>query len=293
MTSNTPFIRQVELLVGPLSEDAGGGSTSDALRIFSDGSRNGLRVKFSIKKTLTGAPNASVIEVMNLKRESMERIRASLAKVRLSVGWKNTGLSLLASGGILSSLTEKDGTDSATKMQVLDGYGGQVKGVTNKTFGGNSSISDVVKELAQSMPGVNIGDIDVDGLIGSGGLSISDRSADALDKIASQYGFSWSVQDGTFQAIQDTRTFNRVSEISTRSRNLIRAVPILSGPMQIESGVEITAVMDSRVSPGNQVKLESAVNPNLNGIYKIHEVDFEGDTMDNNWIMKIRSFKII
>lgn len=293
ISSSTPFIRQAELLIGPLSEDAGGGSTSDALRIFSNGSAESLKIKFSIKKTLTGAPNASVIEISNMKRQSLDRIRSSLAKVRLSVGWENTGLTLLSTGGVLSSLTEKNGTDNVTKLQVLDGYGGQVKGIVNKTFGPKTIIKDMVKELAQAMPGVNLGDIDIDGILGSGGLTVSDRSTDALDNLASQFGFSWSIQNGTFQAIQDTRTFNRLSEISTKNRNLIKAVPILSGPMQIESGVEITAILDSRISPGNQVKVTSDVNPSLNGVYKVHEVDFEGDTHDQAWTMKIRSFKIL
>lgn len=291
--TDRPLIRQAELLIGPLSEDAGGGPTSQALRIFSDGSRTGLRVSFSVKKTLISAPNASEIKVYNLAPNSRERIRASLARVRLNVGWQNVGISTLTNGGLLSAVTEKQGPDFITSFQALDGYGGQVKGVANDTFEGAQGVSEVVRTLAAKMPGVQIGRIDIDGRLGGRGRVFSGRASEELDKMARQYGFSWSVQNGVFQAIQDNRSFNRVHLISYRDRNLVKASPVLNGPMQQLTGVEITAILDPRVSPGDTVQLESQNNAQLNGRYKVHEIDYDGDTYDQTWLMVIRSFKTI
>lgn len=292
MSTNQPYSRVIELFIGPLTEELGGGPANQALRILADGSRDRLRIKFDIKKTLLSSPNASVVEIYNLKRDTVDRIRRSFTKIRMNVGWENTDLNQILSGGVMSYFTDKQTTERVTKVQVLDGVGGIVKGVTNKAFSGRLNVGDIVRDIAGDLPGVSIGNIDVDGTIGSGGLTVSDRSAEALDRLAAQYGFSWSVQDGTFQAVQDTRSFANTVIISGNNRNLIKATPILAGPMQIENGVEITAILDPSVRPGSRVRLESAENPNLNGTYKVHEVDFSGDSGDRTFTMTIRSFKV-
>jgi hypothetical protein len=143
------------------------------------------------------------------------------------------------------------------------------------------------------MPGVDIGDILIEGNLPSGGFSFAGRAADALDALSGQYGFSWSVQDGTFQAIQDTRSVDRIINISAKKRNLIHVAPILSGPMQIENGVSISALLDPRAIPGGRVHVESGLNPKLNGQYKIHTLDFAIDTHSPTFFMDVKSFKEI
>lgn len=286
--SNAPFIRNVELIVGPLKDDLGQGQLQRAIRIFSSGDRNSLRIKFSIKKTMLGPPNLSSIEIYNLSRETREAINKSLTRVQLRVGYANTELALLAQGGIKSVVSERRGADIVTTVTIFDGWGGQIKGITNKTFASNQPVEQVVREVASKMPGVTLGDIDVDGFLGTRGYTVSDRSADVLDRLAGQYGFSWSIQNGTFQAISDKRTLSRIVNVSTKARNLIKAVPVLNGPLQIQTAVEINAILNAKATPGHKVRLESDINPKLNGIYKIHEVDFDGDTGDSNWNMSIR-----
>lgn len=292
MSTTVPFIRNAELLIGPLAEDQGGGATSEAFRLFADGSlAGGLRIRFSVSKTILGAPNISRIEIYNMSRESRARIRTSLTAVRLNVGWANAGLRSLVRGGVLSAVTSKQGPDIVTTLNVMDGYGGQVKGVVARSYKSAAQVSDVVRDIAGTMPGVGLGEVDIAGRLGPRGRAFSGRSADELDKLAHEYGFSWSVQDGVFQAVKDDRSLPGIVRVSNQLRNLISAQPILSGPMQIESGVDIEATLDARTKPGARVQLESGVNPDLNGTYKIHNVDFSGDTHAAQWSMRIQSLK--
>lgn len=293
MSDNQPFIRNIELFIGPLTEQEGGGPTNQALRIVSDGSREDLRISFDVKKTLLSAPNASTVSIYNLARGTRERIRASLARVKMNVGYTNVGVSTLAQGGSLSVTTEKRSTDYITNIRMLDGFGGQLNGIANDTFEGGINISSIVRSLAEKMPGVSIGRIDIDGLLGSRGRTFSGTVAEELSGLADQYGFSWSIQNGVFQALSDVRSFARTRLISFRDRSLVSAVPLLNGPLQQETGVEIVGILDPRVSPGDRVQLESQVNPQLNGFHKVHEVDFNGDTYDRSWLMTIRSYKIL
>lgn len=295
MSSSEPFIRRVELLIGPLSEDQGGGPTSEAFKIESNGDRNSLRVQFDITKTILGSPNVSTIRIWNLSKEARNRIQQTLTRVRLSVGWENTDLSLLASGAVLSSPSSKEGEDIVTEITVMDGYGGTVKGITNQNFAPKQTIKSVVEALAGNLPGVEVGDIEVDeGItIGNGGFVASDRTAEILDELAHQYGFSWSVQNGIFQAIQDDKAFENVVEFSSKKKNLIKATPILTGPMQQVTGAKIQAILNPSILPGQQVDLQSDVEDQLNGKYKAHQIKYSGDTHDNVWAMDIESFKFV
>ena len=59
------YIREVELVIGPFKDDVQSSFVNDkrALSLLSDGSRSGLRISFSVQKTLSGAPNQATIEV--------------------------------------------------------------------------------------------------------------------------------------------------------------------------------------------------------------------------------------
>ncbi|MBL4769531.1 MAG: hypothetical protein JKY94_17795 [Rhodobacteraceae bacterium] len=292
MTASTPLIRNIEVLVGPLSEDKGGGPKSSAVRVFSDGSREALRVRFNAKKTLLGSPNASVVEIYNLPPDTRARLRTTLARVLLSTGHRGEELSQLASGALQSITHSKVGPDIVTKLGFLDGYGGMTRGLANRSYGGPVTVASAVRDLAGDLPGVTLGRVDIDGTFGLGGRVFAGRAADALDDLSAQYGFSWSVQDGVFQALSDLRAFPRSTDINAENRTLISAQPILNGPMQIQTGVEIQAVLDARVKPGESVQLTSGTNPAVNGRLKVHNADFDGDTADVSWTMTLQSFRV-
>lgn len=293
MTSNAPYIRKVKLVIGPLSESEGGGPSDQAVIIESTGDRQSLRIRANVKKSLLSAPNASDITITNLSPEIRDRIKTSLTKVSLFAGWENTDLFLLASGGIMSAVPSENPPDTELTLSVLDGFDGQIRGVVSETFTPGATVESVIRGLAAKMPGVETGDILVDGNLPTGGFSFAGRAADALDALAGQYGFSWSIQDGTLQAIQDTRSVDRVIELSWRYKNLISVSPILSGPMQIENGVSVSSLMDPRAIPGGRVHVESRVNPKQDGLYKIHTLDFAIDTHSSTYTMEIKSFKEI
>lgn len=63
------FGRQIEILIGPL-EEGKGGDPSQALRIFSDGTQDALRVSFQIQKSAVSIPNASMITIWNLNEDT-------------------------------------------------------------------------------------------------------------------------------------------------------------------------------------------------------------------------------
>jgi len=286
------FLRYCELIVGPLAEWQGGGSTSEAIRIIADGSSRGLRVVFNANKTVTGDPNKIDIAIWGLSQKTMQSIRGNLTKIQLLAGYSSSADSagIVASGSILSAIPERQGADVVLKITALDGYGGMVRGAYTRAFSGGTPIASVVRDIASSMPGVTVGDIQVDGNLFQKGQQFSGSSTEQLNKLGDQYGFSWSVQDGVIQAVMDQKDTGR-EFFFTSERNLISAVPLLNGPTAENVGVEIVAKFDARMKPGDRMTIDSLINPALNGSYKSTSVNLAFDS-HGQATLKAQSLKV-
>lgn len=273
------FLRYCALTIGPLADWQGGGNPGNAVRILADGTQAGLRVAFNANKSLSGSPNKIDIAVWGLSLKTMQAVRGNLTKIQIEAGYTSSrdSASMVASGAILSAIPERQGSDIVLKMTALDGYGGMVRGAYSKAYAGGTPVADVVRDIAASMPGVTIGLIDIDGALYQKGQQLSGSSTEQLNKLADQFGFSWSVQDGIFQAVMDMRDTGREFFFSS-SVNLISAVPLLNGPSADNVGVEIIAKFDARMRPGDRMTIDSGVNPAINGSYKSTSVNLSFDS---------------
>lgn len=273
------FLRYCELIIGPLADWQDGGSSGEAIRIIADGTNRHLRVAFNSSKTVSGSPNKTDIAIWGLSQKTIMSIRGNLTKVQVIAGYSSSASSagLVASGAILSAIPVRQGPDIVLKLVALDGFGGMVRGAYSRAFDGRTPVASVVQDIAGALPGVTIGQIDVDGQLFQKGQQFSGGTTDQLNRMADQYGFSWSVQDGIFQAISDKRDSGR-EFLFTSNRNLISAVPLLNGPTAENVGVEITAKFDARMKPGDRMTISSHINPSLNGSYKSTSVNLSFDS---------------
>lgn len=285
------FLRYAELVIGPLADWQTGASSDEAIRIIADGTNENLRVAFSAAKGITGSPNKTDISIWGLSQKTRMSIRGNLTKIQVIAGYSSSSasLGLVASGGILSAIPERQGPDIVLKLVALDGFGGMVRGAYSRAFGGQTPVSSVVGDIASALPGVTVGLIDVDGNLFQKGQQFSGATSDQLNSLADQYGFSWSVQDGIFQAISDKRDSGRAF-LFTSDNNLLSASPLLNGPMADNVGVEITAKFDARMKPGDQMIIQSSVNPLLDGSYKVTSVNLQFDS-HGQALLKAQSMK--
>jgi hypothetical protein len=295
-----PFLRKAELrILGRSIQIAANNQRSlssvidGRWTIKGDGTRNTQQIAFNIKKTLVGTPNESTITISNLSPATRTALMNSDLQVELYVGWSNVPMSLLAQGRVLQVIPSKEGTDNKTVLNLFDGLNAISASVLAKTFPVTTAVKDIVFELASAMVDVKIDKamIDVDGAVGERGYVVNGRVAVELDKLANSYGFTWSVQDGVFRAIKDTRAGKNQHNISAAEGYLFKVNPTFADKQQILQAMEITALMQPRVVPGDLVNLKSAFYPQFSGQYKVHTIEFNGDTAGANWEMKIESKK--
>lgn len=289
-----PLNRQVEVLIGPLTEWQGSGDAELATRIFGDGSTDNLRVKFTVPKHVVSTASPTVISVYNLGRGIRGALQKSEASVVLNVGWDNVGLIEVFRGSLMNSVSRREGADIVTDLLCLAGFGATSRTILSRAFNSQSLLRNIILSVAKELPGVSVDPklIKVkDVSIGNQGYSYCGLSSDFLDKLSRVYGFSWWISNGIFHALDDEQTYSagRVL-ISANNGFLLNAEPMLASPMQIQAGTTISSLLNPYIQPGETVELESSVNPTLNGNYKVHSMTHSGDTHGNQWTTNIESW---
>lgn len=292
--SHVPFLRRIEVLIGPLKEWQGGGDSASAVQIVADGTNDNLRVAFSVRSHIISTASPSVIKLYNLSSSLRNSLSVPGAQIVLRAGWNNTGTVVIFQGGLLSGVTSREGADLVTIITSLSAGDCLARSVVSGTVQSGVKLVTLVKILAKQIPGISVSDdmIHVPNVkIGSQGFSYAGSAQEVLDKIGRIYGFNWWVDKGIFKALSDLQGFvGSTTVVSSDNGFLIRAEPILAAPWQIQSGVSITSLFNPLIEAGGVVQLKSTNNPKLSGSYLVHTLSHNGDSHASTWTTQTETF---
>lgn len=293
--SKSPWLRKIRVELGPLEEWRGNAKGS-IIAFESNGTREGLRVKASVTKTIMGMPNPSTIALYNLAPDTRNAISRALTKLALFAGWENTDMQPVFSGSVMSVVNERSGPDIISKLSVLPGYGSLARGYSSVTFGAGTTCKEAVKRLAADLPGLSTPDGNLQGIngnVGSQGWSYAGPTKDGLDRLSREYGFSWTCDDGAVRATGDTFQLGGYVELDGKHGGLINLTPTFEGPMQMQTAVTIKALYVPGITVGSTVKVTSELNARYNGTYKVHQINISMDAYSEDWVMTITSKRFI
>lgn len=293
-SENRPWLRRVLVTLGPLAEwqNKEKGTT---VQFASDGTLSGLRVTANIQKTLMALPSPSSIKVYNLSSDTRNAVRKGLTKITLQAGWNNTDLVTIFKGSVMNVQSERSGPDVITTFLALPGFGALAMGASSATFGSGTPVASVVEKLGKDLPGVTVNKDSfhgVEGNIRGKGWSYAGSTRDGLNRLAEEYGFSWSIQEGTLKCIGDKFALGSSIEINGKSGGLVNISPILTGPLQWVTGVKIKALYVPGITVGSSVKVSSELNKGLSGTYRAHTISIDLDAYSSQWLMDIESYKL-
>jgi len=293
-----PYSRQVRVLIGPVEEWRGGGNAAQAISLDGDGTQEGFRIKFSVHKHVMSTATPTVIQVYNLGQDLRNALcKKSGIQIALFVGWANTEMTLLFTGSLLNVVTKRQGGSIVTDLLSNAAFGGMSRTVIAATFAGGMTIKSIVEILARQIPGVIVDSknitINPTTKMGSVGFSVYGAVNEGLDKLARSYGFNWRVENKLFYANMHNQPWSSGRVLVSPDTGLVRAEPMLAGPMQQKSGVSIHSLLNPYISPGGVVNLQTVMNPNLNGDYIVHSLSHCGDTHGSQWDSMIESWVIM
>ena len=289
-----PFLRQVEVIVGPLPEYKGGGPEGSGIRLYGDGTPNGLRIKFQVNKPWT----PSHVTIYNLGPSLRAALHTKEAQLIIRAGWQNFGLIDIFKGSMLASYSSRQGPDIATDLIGYEAWFSRATAIIANTYAEGMQIREVILDLAKRLEGVTVDPKRIlikDAQVDSGGLSEPGLVRDRLDALGRTYGFNWGVNMGAFYAISHDNSFSDGSMpvISGKNGYLMRAEPMLASPTEQMTGITVTSLFNPFVLPLHLFRLESLVNPDLNGDYKAHVISHTGDTHSSQWNTEIQSWIVV
>jgi hypothetical protein len=286
-----PFSRKIEVLIYPVNELVGRTlkmNKENAIRLFSDGTQDTLRISFHVEQNILTVPGFSSIKLYNLTPQTRLAISTPGAwRCEINVGTETMGMQEIYSGAVIKGITEKIGPDVITTLWCHANFIERMTSFQTRTWRAFSPIQDVLKDCAKEL-GVkwDASRVDIPNFeIGSGGFAFAGLTKDALDKLAFQYGFSWTISNDCLQVLQDGKSFPRAHSVSYKNNVLMSAIPSLDGPMKIMYAVLVKAYMNPMIWAGDYIVLESSVNSDLNGSWLVHSINFDGSTFSDEWMM--------
>jgi hypothetical protein len=271
----------------------------------SDKIQPALKVEFSIEKNSNKDPNIAEVIVYNfnpINRSTLQQGSKLVETLRQAtppklydwpivieagyVGFKE----LLFTGNITFANSRKEKTTWVTDIEAGDGEKQYRKSRINKSFGPGTNILTAATQTAALM-GVGPGNLATKlgpGIFRKGygvfaqGVTLSGRASNALDKMLSSAGFTWSIQDGQLLILAPNETtVEEVVVISNKLGNLIG-----SPEKGDEGSITIRSLLQGKLKPGRRLLLESNM---ITGFFKIEKVIHFGDTWGNDWYTEVEA----
>lgn len=220
---------------------------------------------FSVERNNLATANTGQLELTNLGQSTRNRIY----KDRFDDGTKwhlelwagyNTNLFKVLSGSIKEAYSFKNGTDWKTTIQVYDGADAFKNGFVSATYNANTSKSDLVKEVINTLPGIKIG------LLGSYAQGEGPKRASVV------FGPSREVLhylvDGHF--FVDNETCHVLADFEYDGTDTIDLdeTQLLQTPQRSDSGLDVSILFYPQIRVSISAIL-SSIYPIYNGKYII------------------------
>ena len=239
-----------------------------------------MRVSFSANKSAVGGLNKLTANIYNLNPTH----RLALAKdaedpkriaIAFHVGYKDS-MQLLFKGTVHRGTNTREGADFVTELECLDGGHDFLTGFTSATVKGKARAVDTV--LAD-LPNIGKGKL----------TTLTDTTrpivlvgppARLLDRLVGE-DESWYVDDEKLFVLKEGEVIS----------NFIPVVNAATGLLNTPTREALKVTFDTLLNPtlriGGLCKLESVSAPQMNGVYKIDQIGYNGDNYGSTWAQSV------
>ncbi len=248
-----------------------------------DGTQQNVRVVAKVHKVIQGLPDATNLMLWNLSPDTRNYFVRGRTKVRIEAGWDYgpfAGLRQCFYGSFVNSVSMRAGPDIVTSINAISAVDDLALTPVNEEWSAGVPVRTIVNYLASLLAGVALDNARIKGFddrkIGPGGWSCCGTVRGALNALSSEFGFSWTICDGYFQAVGDEKSLGGITGV--RDPYLIDINPVFTGPgmEQAATGLRIRCAFNATVDPMFRVSVESQIEPRYNGGgYTVQTVDHD------------------
>jgi len=258
----------------------------------------GLRVNFEITKSILSFPNLARITLYNPNQDTLSALEEKYTRIVLNAGYEGD-LRLLFKGDVRNVFQTKTGRDRLLTIYSGDGEKSWQNATFNKTLSESLSVSSAIQEVLKTFSDVNIGTLQGLPQVADKirGQVLSGSSKDIMDNFAEEYGFSWSIQDGEIVITPEQEPLEGDEGVL-----ITAATGMIGSPTVTEIGADVTTLLNPRLLPNRAFLIESlnaevtignlffrnVRRTTAEGLYKIQEVVFRGDSRDGDWLSSVK-----
>lgn len=283
-SSKRQFNRIYELIIG----DA---KTGDAVSI------SDLHISLEVVKSSDNKRrhNSAIIEVYNMKDETLRKLETDLLGVQLSVGYLETGLTTLLIGQVVEVTTVRNGEDKVTRLQLGEGFVELNETNLNFLVPPGKTYEDVIEEIRKQMPGISRGSytgINCKNQV-LYGYPLSGTAKEMLNQVCEANRMEWRVDRGSLTVTDESGVADKDLNnafVLNENTGLID-IPYhtsadgrkLKKDKTRRQGVQFKALLNPRIIPGSIVRLESKL---LSGWYKVVTARYTGEYEGQDWYVE-------
>lgn len=253
----------------------------------------GLNVGYDVNRSADNkkSGNSGSITVYNLTADHRHKLEQPFMALELYVGYKDTGLKLLVSGEITDSGTRRDGPNLVTQLVVGEGYVNLNHKKIAATVAPGKTVAEAFDAILAQMPGISKGP-----WVGANlssplirGYSMSGPVKDQMHRLASAYGFEYSVANNVLTITGRNEATNGISEALLISET----TGMIGLPFRVavdsrksakdktrQFGIQTRILCDAAIYPGMLVRLESEPYKDW---YRVQEARYYGEYRGNAW----------
>lgn len=238
-------------------------------------SQRRLDMSFNCFLSETSEPNTGECTIFNLSESTRNKITEA-GKIEVYAGY-NGNFKLISIGDIVTVTNRNPSVDWATTIAWGDGVREYLDVNFTRSYKEGVALKDIFQDVYKQI-GLAVDAVDVEGTL-NGGLSITGKAKDTLNKLTKDYGLTWSIQDG------EVRVVNEGKAIDEQMIVLSAETGLLEFPQSSEKGTDFVAQLNPDLRPNKLVDIRSE-NETLNGVNIVQTVRFLGDNFGGAFTAK-------
>lgn len=269
-------MRRVKVVVGPPGQEGieiGGGSPPFT------------RITFQTKKTKNRHPNKCKIEIYNLDPTTAAFIESDERRnsVQLFAGYQgslqtaqdNEAPGLIFSGEIRrgKARTALKGAERITTIQASDGGAGYRSARIFKSFSGQVTAFDVIKELGKAFNATIRVPADISDQPIDDASTYAGRAADVMQSLSESLGFNWWFEDDEIVIVSNDGDNGETAYLLSPETGLV------DSPQKTDKGVNLQCLLNPSLRVKRVVEVQAK---DVRGFYRIQQLEHRGDSWGGN-----------
>ncbi len=245
-----------------------------------------LRVTFNITKSVLFIPNKARIVIYGLAEDRLQQVLATRSlgvRVRLRVGYRDTGLTQIFFGDLRKAERVFSGGDSGLALSADDGLRFMRRRYAPRSFNRTARLNDILREVLRDAD-IGLGNLNAvedrfrEVQIG-GAYAYGPDVVTTLQDLTQRAGFEWSIQDNQI-VFRDAQIARRSTLVVLNAGTGLIGTPELSS----DGILSARSLLQPDLQPGVRVEITSAL---VNGRFSVRQITYQGDTHGNAWYANI------